>query len=132
MTEQKRTDLDIDHYKEKLEKELSEVMEHLVELGRINPDNPEDWEPVQADMNVAESDANEVADKMEEFEMDAASLKELEIRYNLIKIALGKIEDGTYGLDEIDGEPIPKERLEVNPAARTKIENVYKVEDTFK
>jgi RNA polymerase-binding transcription factor DksA len=42
---------------------------------------------------------------------------------------LKKIEDGTYGIDEVDGKPIPLERLEANPSAKTKVENAEKVED---
>lgn len=129
MTKKTRTDIDIDHFKKKLEAEMLELVEELQNLGRINPDNPSDWEAVQEAMNVLETDPNEVADKMEEYEADTATLKEIETRFNLVKRALEKIEEGTYGYDEIDGTPIPKERLEANPAARTKIENVYKLEN---
>ena len=119
-------------YKKQLEEELVSLTEKLERLGHINPDNPNDWEPHATDLNVLETDANEVADEIEEFEIDTATLKELEVRYNLVKLALEKIEDGKYGIDEVDGEPIPEERLQANPAARTKIENVYKLEDNLK
>lgn len=36
--------------------------------------------------------------------------------------ALTKFDDGTYGICEISGEPIPKERLEAIPWAREKVE----------
>lgn len=39
--------------------------------------------------------------------------------------ALGKFDLGTYGICEVSGEPIPKERLEAIPWAREKVE--YKV-----
>ena len=128
---QKRTDIDIDFFKQKLEEEMKTLVRDLQNLGRVNPSNPDDWEAVQQEMNVAEADPNEVADKMEEYETDAAVLKEVETRFNLVKMALDKIEAGTYGFDEIDGDPIPEERLKANPAARTKIENVYKIEDAL-
>jgi len=35
-----------------------------------------------------------------------------------INDALSRIEDGTYGICEIDGEPIPRQRLEAIPWAR--------------
>ncbi|MFD1450776.1 MULTISPECIES: hypothetical protein [Oceanobacillus] len=35
-----------------------------------------------------------------------------------IEDALQRIEDGTYGISEQSGKPIPKERLEVMPTAR--------------
>jgi DnaK suppressor protein len=39
-----------------------------------------------------------------------------------IDLALGKINDGTYGICEASGEPIPKERLEAIPWARVRVE----------
>lgn len=39
--------------------------------------------------------------------------------------ALTKFDDGTYGICEVSGEPIPEERLEAIPWAREKVE--YKV-----
>ena len=39
--------------------------------------------------------------------------------------ALAKIDDGTYGLCEVSGDPIPKERLRAIPWARERVE--YKV-----
>ncbi|MEX0934743.1 MAG: hypothetical protein WDZ70_00250 [Candidatus Paceibacterota bacterium] len=123
------TNLDTQYFKDRLEKEMKELIEELQDLGRINPDNPNDWEAVQEELNVLSADSNEVADKMEEYEADTATLKEVETRFNFVKRALEKIEKGTYGIDEVDGEAIPEERLRANPAARTKIENVYKLED---
>ena len=36
-----------------------------------------------------------------------------------IEAALGRLEDGTYGVCEVGGEPIAAERLEARPTART-------------
>jgi len=62
-----------------------------------------------------------------EAEEDAQQLDALERDDNLvgrdvgalerIDRALQKIEEGTYGLSEISGEPIPRERLEAVPEA---------------
>jgi RNA polymerase-binding transcription factor DksA len=114
-----RNDIDINYFKEKLEEELSLVEKELNDIGRKNPDNKEDWEAEPADMNVDSADSNETADNIEEFEENTAVLKELEIRYNDVKDALAKIENNTYGLCEISGDPIEEERLIANPAART-------------
>lgn len=121
--------IDIKHFKEKLETELKVLEEELNRVGRRNPDNPKDWEAVPEKWDTTGADKNETADSMEEFEENTATLKQLEIRYNNIKDALKKIEDGTYGIDEIDGKPIPLDRLEANPAAKTKIENTNQVEE---
>ncbi|MDZ7734061.1 MAG: TraR/DksA C4-type zinc finger protein [Acidimicrobiia bacterium] len=36
--------------------------------------------------------------------------------------ALAKIEDGTYGICEVSGLPIPRERLKAIPWARVRVE----------
>jgi DnaK suppressor protein len=50
-------------------------------------------------------------------ELDAALEKRLKRRLGLIERALAKIEEGTYGLCDATGEPIPRERLEAIPEA---------------
>lgn len=45
-----------------------------------------------------------------------------------VEAALTRITEGTYGLDELDGEKIPQERLEVLPFARLTIGNQEKWE----
>jgi RNA polymerase-binding transcription factor DksA len=114
-----RNDIDVNYFKEKLEEELSMVEKELEEVGRKNPDNKADWEAEPADFDTDRADESETADKFEEYEENIAVLNELEIRFNDIKDALKKIENGTYGVCEVSGEPIEKERLEANPAART-------------
>ena len=70
-------------------------------------------------MDTMPADDNEVADNIEAFEENTGILKELEIRFNEIRSALAKIDGGGYGICEIAKEPIEKDRLEANPAART-------------
>jgi RNA polymerase-binding transcription factor DksA len=114
-----RNDIDVNYFKGKLEEELSLVEKELNNVGRKNPDNKNDWEAEPADFDTDSADTSETADKMEEFEENEAVLKELEVRYNDIKDALAKIENGTYGVCEVGGEPIEEERLIANQAART-------------
>jgi DnaK suppressor protein len=76
----------------------------------------------------AEASANaETRDQAREYEDDAQRLAALELSGNLeaagddrlsnIERALQKIADGTYGLSDASGAPIPIERLEVVPEA---------------
>ena len=53
--------------------------------------------------------------------------KEFELLRQIEK-ALDKIEDGTYGVCEISGEPIPKARLEAIPYALTTVKAQEKLE----
>lgn len=106
-------------YRELIEKELAKVEAELKTVGRKNPDNPADWEPLPDKMDTLASDDNEVADSIESYEENAGILKQLEIRYNELKKALDRIETKTYGTCAVGKEIIEKERLEANPAATT-------------
>jgi len=114
-------DAKISAFKSQLEKELTTVEKELKTVGVQNPANKDDWEAKEVEMDVMNSpaDENESADKLEEYGQNRAINDTLEIRYNNIKRALEKIEDGTFGICEIGNEPIEEERLEANPAART-------------
>ncbi len=108
-----------DIFKEKLLEEQAMVEKELAGVGRINPNNPGDWEAVGGDSNNESSDPTDVADTIETYEENTGIVKQLEIRLNEIKGALKRIEGGTFGTCEIENEPIEEDRLMANPAART-------------
>lgn len=117
--------MDYEQYKKLLEEELETVKTELESVGRVNPENPKDWEPTEGDHPVENpAESGEKADHVEEYEERTAILKQLEIRWNDIKMALGKIEDGSYGKCEICEKEIEAERLEANPAATTCINHM--------
>lgn len=113
--------LDTQKYKILLEAEKEALELSLGTLGRVNPDNKNDWESLPADFDIDPADETELGDKIEEMEEQNAIQNQLENRLVDVKRALGKIEAGTYGICEVSGEPIEEERLEANPAARTSI-----------
>ena len=106
-------------YKEKLEEELKVVEKELSEVGVQDPNNPSNWIPKKPEENISPADENEVADTVDDIQTNNAIVNDLEVRYNNIKIALDKIEKGTYGICEVEGEEISEERLDANPSART-------------
>jgi RNA polymerase-binding transcription factor DksA len=57
-----------------------------------------------------------------ERERDLGLLEDLEAELSDIQDALGRIDNGTYGIDEVTGEPIDPARLEAVPTARTNVE----------
>lgn len=118
--------IDYEHFKNKLEEEKKLLEKELGKVGRINPDNPSDWEatPVLADRDVSSADENTVADSIEEFEDNTAIVNTLEKRYNDIKSGLDKIKHKVYGICQVCQKEIEVERLEANPSARTCIEHV--------
>src|SRR4051812_18036843 len=105
--------IDYEHFKEKLEAEKQELETELKKVGRVNPDNPSDWEPTPAlsDRDVSSADENTVADSIEEYEDNAAIVNTLEKRYNDIRSGLDKIKHGTYGTCQICGKEIETDRL---------------------
>ncbi|TSC60868.1 MAG: DnaK suppressor protein [Parcubacteria group bacterium Gr01-1014_107] len=114
-----RENLDLEYFKKKLKEEEELLIEELKTVGRINPNNPEDWEAKPTEINIPAADPNEVADSYEAYDENAGVLNELELRLANVKKALKRIENGSYGTCEVDGETIDKERLEANPAAST-------------
>ena len=76
------------------------------------------------EMNVKSESADSGS---REYEDDAQRLTQLELdgnlvvrevaRLELVDRALKKIEEGTYGLSDLSGQPISRERLEVIPEA---------------
>jgi len=114
--------MNIKKYKEKLEEEFRLLTKELKSLGQINPNNPNDWVAKgdkETNANDDHSDPNDNADDLEELGERNAILSDLEIRFANVKNALQRIEDGTYGICKVSGEPIEEARLDANPAATT-------------
>jgi RNA polymerase-binding transcription factor DksA len=63
-----------------------------------------------------------------EREKDISILEQLEAELADVEHALKRLDDGTYGTCEIDGKPIPEERLEVLPATRLCLEHQIEAE----
>lgn len=102
-----------------LKTEQEKVLAELKTVGRINPENPGDWEPVPKTPDGDTADEGDIADNIDDYEENSAILKNLEIRLNEIKAALARLEKGTYGICIVDNTPIEIERLTANPAAAT-------------
>lgn len=113
----------MEKFKKILENELVLIKEELNSVGRVNPDNPKDWEAEPDEEAVPSADPTDYADEIEEFETNSAILKELEIKYNKIKDALKRIEVGTYGVCTKCGKEIPEARLKAEPTASTCLEH---------
>jgi len=118
----KNEKIDLEYFKQKLLKEEERLVAELKSVGRVNPDNPEDWEAVPGEIDSSTADKNDSADSIEQYEQNTAILKTLEEELKEVKAALEKIEKGTYGIDEETGKQISIKRLEAYPAARTGVE----------
>lgn len=70
-----------------------------------------------------QSDAGGQGSETFEREKDITILEQLEADLAEIEAALQRLDDGTYGIDEVTGQPISRERLEARPTARTDIDS---------
>ena len=110
-------------FKIQLETELDNVTTGLKEVAVQSPDTG-DWVAIPVAKDIGNADENVGADAVEEWNERRALMAQLEIRYRNITRALKKMEDGSFGICEISGEPIEAARLEANPAARTNMANI--------
>ncbi len=77
-----------------------------------------------ADMNNPADQATDLFDR----ERDQTAIENMDRMLAKVNRALAKIEEGTYGLSDIDGTPIPEARLEALPYANLTVEQA---EDTL-
>jgi RNA polymerase-binding transcription factor DksA len=68
------------------------------------------------------TDPADQASETFEREKDVSILEQLEHDLAEIEAALQRLDDGSYGIDEVTGEPIAPERLEAYPVARTNVD----------
>lgn len=116
---QQRTDLDIDHFRALLVEERTRLQDELeyVRDRSTDMDNalPEDSES-------GDEDSADLASAMMDKEMDLSVEDELEDLLNQVDRAFQKVEEGTYGICDVSGDPIPKSRLELIPFATLTVE----------
>lgn len=114
--------IDTDYFKNKLTDEKNLLEQELAMSGTKVGEH--DWAASAPVPDTSEEDPTYQADRVEEFEQNVATINELEKRYRDVLDALSRIEQGTYGMCDVDGNEIELERLEANPAARTCIEHM--------
>ncbi len=110
--------LDLNKYKNLLEEEKSALTLQLQDMAVLNTETGE-WEVTPDPLTAPDSDSSDMSDRFEDFEETSSIVKSLQARYTDINDALGKIENGKYGICEVSGKEIEEDRLDVNPAART-------------
>ena len=71
-----------------------------------------------ADMNNPADQATDLYDR----ERDQSAIENFDRMLAKVNRALAKIDEGTYGLSDIDGAPIPEARLEALPYANLTVE----------
>ena len=96
---------------EQQRKRLSAMRDQLLstvsaKTARLRAPKAEEAKEIEDDaQDMAQSEVDETIDAVEEQRLRA------------IERALAKIDEGTYGLSDLSGDPIPKTRLEAMPEA---------------
>jgi len=98
------------------------------ELVRIREGMSADEENLGETEGDTTLDSGDLSQDMFTREMDASIGEQAERRLGEIDRALQKIEEGTYGLSDDSGEPIPLGRLEAVPEALRTVEEQQRFE----
>lgn len=110
--------LDKKKIKVKLEEERDTLLEQMKDFGRLNPETLE-WEATPEEMDVPESDQNDMADRFEDFEARSSMIKALEPRLNDVLAALKGLNRVSFAKCIVCKKDIEVARMEANPAAQT-------------
>ncbi|WP_373032135.1 hypothetical protein [Sulfurovum sp.] len=108
----KRDDIDFNEFETILKEKLAHIEDNIVQLRS-------ELDSVGSDDGI--NDMQDLASLHSLSEKDNTILHQQEHELKEIIHALGKINNGTFGICEKSARPIPVERLKVNPIARTKV-----------
>jgi DnaK suppressor protein len=81
--------------------------------------------------DMTENDPGDMSRSLFTREVDATVEEQVGRRLQHVERALQKIEEGTYGLSDESGEPIPKGRLEAVPEAIRTVEEQQRDKETY-
>jgi RNA polymerase-binding transcription factor DksA len=113
--------MDTQYFKNKLEEEQA-LLEEEIQLLGVVADGDHNFDLI-GESGVDNAESIELADSFALEAQKEALLDQLENRLIDVLGALNKIKNNTFGICEVSGREIEKERLEANPAARTNIAN---------
>jgi len=98
------------------------------ELVRIKKGMAEDERNLGEAEGDTQLDSGDLSQDMFTREMDASIGEQVQRRLGEVDRALQKIEEGTYGLSDDSGDPIPRGRLEAVPEAIRTVEEQQRFE----
>lgn len=106
-----------------LQSELERVRNGLGDDQRFRAEEEEDF---------TEHDAGDLSQSLFTREVDATVEEQVGRRLQYVERALQKIEEGTYGLSDDSGEPIPRGRLEAVPEALRTVEEQERSRESYR
>jgi DnaK suppressor protein len=108
--------------KEFIEQQRDRLLDRKTELERMQRDAQEVSRERSQEYQDAQADSGDESQYLFEREVDATLGQQFGQELKDVSRALEKIEEGTYGLSDRSGEPIPRGRLEAIPEALYTIE----------
>ena len=123
------TELDQD-FVQSQRRRLEELREELLRLRDGLEEDQRDRAEDEGDMT--ENDSGDMSQSLFTREVDATVEEQVERRLQHVERALQKIEEGTYGLSDDSGEPIPRGRLEAVPEAIRTVDEQQRSRDTYR
>jgi DnaK suppressor protein len=108
---------------QELRAEFTRVRDGLEEDSRFRAEEEDDF---------TQHDSGDMSQSLFTREVDATVEQQVERRLQAVERALQKIEEGTYGLSDESGEPIPRGRLEAIPEAIRTVEEQERYRDTYR
>ncbi|MDQ3794885.1 MAG: TraR/DksA family transcriptional regulator [Actinomycetota bacterium] len=106
-----------------LKAELERVRGGLQEDERFRAEEEGDF---------TQHDSGDMSQSLFTREVDATVEQQVERRLQYVERALQKIEEGTYGLSDDSGQPIPRGRLEAVPEAIRTVEEQQRSRETYR
>ena len=118
-----RTDLDFETYRAQLIALKESAQATIDRMGSQDADGLNTTGTDRAELSGgADNHPADLATEVQLRTQDAALVENERMILHQIDRALAKLDDGTYGLSEVSGELIPKERLDATPYALTTID----------
>lgn len=108
--------------KEFIEQQRDRLLDRKAGLERMQRDAQEVSRERSQEYQDAQADSGDESQYLFEREVDATLGQQFGQELKDVSRALEKIEEGTYGLSDRSGEPIPRGRLEAIPEALYTIE----------
>ena len=105
-----------------IEQQKGRLLDRKAELERMQRDALEVSRERSQEYQDAQADSGDESQYLFEREVDATLEQQFGQELKDVNRALEKIEDGTYGLSDGSGEPIPRGRLEAIPEALYTVE----------
>ena len=125
MEEIRRNELADQEFVETQRERLLGLRDELVRIREGVADDERDLGEAEGDTQL---DSGDLSQDMFTREMDASIGEQVGRRLGEVDRALRKIEEGTYGLSDDSGEPIPRGRLEAIPEAIRTVEEQQRFE----